>query len=187
MGPCVLKVGREGLLQQLSVFVNKQLSAVSQTHCSDKGCAWFALQRDLWLSSSGGKWPLVGRVGMETLPYWEGYQWNKEIEKKKSLQLEDIFIISFCNLSFPAPACRRHRMGWWVGVRQNANLWLLHCWRHLLVFSETRSCSNRDSMDLQLCFGELTQSSLHCSSNDLGWPEEEDCHWDRIFYRSQSS
>jgi len=79
--------------------------------------------------------------------WWNNMRLVQQKKEKLSL-VEDIFIISFCILSFPAPACRSNRMGWWIGVKQNANLWLLHCWRHLLVFSETRSCSNRDTMDL---------------------------------------
>lgn len=37
-----------------------------------------------------------------------------------------------------------------------------------------------------LCIGVLI-SSLWNFSDDLGWPQKEDCYWNRIFYRSQSS
>lgn len=67
------------------------------------------------------------------------------------------------------PVCSCLAIGW-------TSWW--DCWG-------TASCY-KGAVDLWICRDGLMQS-LHCSSHDLGWPEEEDSHWDRVFYRSQSS
>lgn len=86
-------------MQQLSVFVNKVIFSLSdQTPCNDEGCAWLALQRDSWLSSSVGKQPLVGRAGGETLPYWGA---ANEIDPKKPKSLvEDGFYHQLLHFGF---------------------------------------------------------------------------------------